>query len=344
MSRLIDLRSDTVTRPTPEMRKAMYEAEVGDDVFAEDPTIHELEEEVAGILGKEAALYVPSGTMANQIAINVQTKSGDEVFCEAGAHIFNYESGAPSFLSHVQLHPIEGIRGVFTREQVEERLRPDNDHFPPAGMIEIENTHNRSGGNVWHLMEVRRLFELSREQNLAMHLDGARLWNAAAASGTQEKDWAQYADSVSVCFSKGLGAPVGSAIVGSKEFIIEAHRARKRFGGGMRQAGIIAAGALYAVRNHRKRLVDDHHRAKTLAEGLVEIDGFTVDLDHLATNIIILDVAERGLAAARFAETVRTEGILVTFAGKSKVRFVTHLGLDDNDIQETITILRRLYG
>ncbi len=341
---MIDLRSDTVTKPTPEMRKAMYEAEVGDDVFSEDPTINKLQERVAGILGKEAALYVPSGTMSNQIAIKILTREGDEVYCDQGAHIFNYEAGAPSFVSRVQIRPIQGVRGVFTTAQVEELLQPDNAHFPRSALISIENTANRGGGTVWPLAEIHRLRELANEKGLRVHLDGARLWNAVAASGTPEKDWAQYADTVSVCFSKGLGAPVGSALVSSKELIAEAHRIRKKLGGGMRQAGIIAAGALYALEHNRERLIEDHRRAKTLAQGLAEIQGFAIDLEHVDTNIVIVDMTERALESGQFAKRVAEQGLLVTLAGPHKVRFVTHLQTTDEDIEKALEIVRTLYA
>ncbi len=339
-----DFRSDTVTRPTSGMRKAMYEAEVGDDVFAEDPTIRRLEERVAELLGKEAALFVPSGTMANQIALAINTRSGDEVYCDQSCHFFNYESGAPSMIARVQLHPVPGVRGVFTRDQVEDRLRMPDHHFPPSAMIAVENTANRGGGTVWPLKEMRRLYELSRERGMVMHLDGARLWNAAAASGTPEHTWAAYADTVNVCFSKGLGAPVGSAVCGSKDAVVEAHRMRKRLGGGMRQAGIIAAGALYAVENHRERLVEDHKRAKILAVGLAEIPGFSVDPEHVDTNIIILDLKDRGLEAVQFAEALRDCGVLVTLAGKNMARFVTHLDVDDGDVENALKVVRDLYA
>jgi len=339
----IDLRSDTVTRPTSEMREVMALAEVGDDVFDEDPTIHALQNRVAGLLGKEAALFVPSGTMANQIALNILTRPGDEVYCEQGGHIFNYESGAPAFLSGLQVHPIPGERGLFTREQVEERLRPGDHHFAPSKVVVIENTSNRGGGTVWHLREMRRIYELTREQGMNLHLDGARLWNAAVASGTSEKDWAQYADTVSVCFSKGLGAPVGSCIAGTKELITEAHRMRKRLGGGMRQAGIIAAGALYALEYHRERLAEDHRRAKTLARGLSTIPGFNVDPDHVDTNIVLVDFSGRGLEVERFAASIKEKGILVTFAGRMKARMVTHLDIGDEEIEQAISVIGRLY-
>ncbi|MFH0883104.1 MAG: low specificity L-threonine aldolase [bacterium] len=341
---MIDLRSDTVTRPTPEMRKAMFKAEVGDDVFGEDPTINRLQERVAEILGKEAALYVPSGTMSNQIAIKVLTREGDEVYCDQGAHIYNYEAGAPAFISRVQIRPIQGIRGVFTALQVEELLQTDNAHFPHSALVSIENTANRGGGTVWPLAEIRRIRELATEKGMRVHLDGARLWNAVAASGTPEKDWAQYADTVSVCFSKGLGAPVGSALVGSKELIAEAHRIRKKLGGGMRQAGIIAAGALYALENNRERLVEDHHRAKTLTMGLAEIPGFAVDLEHVDTNIVIVDMTERAIEGQQFAKRVAEKGLLVTLAGHYKVRFVTHLQISDQDIEDALKIVRSLYA
>ncbi|MCB2198374.1 aminotransferase class I/II-fold pyridoxal phosphate-dependent enzyme [bacterium] len=342
--RTIDLRSDTVTRPTPEMWEAMHKANVGDDVFGEDPTINRLQDRVAELLGKEAALYVPSGTMSNQIAISILTEEGDEVYCEDGCHIFNYEGGAPAFVSRVQLRPLRGVRGIYTREQVEEVLKPDNSHFARGSLIEIENTANRGGGTVWPLAEVRRLSELAKERGMSVHLDGARLWNAAVSSGTPEHVWAQHADTISVCFSKGLGAPVGSALVGSRELIEKAHRIRKKLGGGMRQAGIIAAGALYAVENNRARLAEDHRRAHTLARGLSTIEGFFVDVEHVDTNIILLDLSKRGVDAENFAETVGKRGLKVTLAGAQKVRFVTHLDVNDSDIEEAIAIVTELYG
>lgn len=326
------------------MRKVMAEAPVGDDVFGDDPTINRLQDRVAELLGKEAALYVPSGTMANQIALSILTHSGDEVFCEAGAHIFNYESGAPAIISRIQIHPIEGNHGTYTREMVEARLRPKDHHFPPGAVIEIENTANRAGGCIWPIEEIARLRELADEQGMRIHLDGARLWNAAVGSGIKEHEWASYADTVSVCFSKGLGAPVGSAIAGTKELIDEAHRMRKRLGGGMRQAGIIAAGALYAIDNHRTRLADDHARAKKLGEAINELPGFSVDIDHLDTNIIILDAEESGITSADFADKLKSEGILITFAGKYKARMVTHLEITDEMVNDAIETLNRLFG
>ncbi len=344
MNKTIDLRSDTVTKPTEAMRKAMYEAEVGDDVFGEDKTIIKLQECVAEVLGKEAALYVPSGTMSNQIALKILTNAGDEVYCDKTSHIFNYEGGAVSIIARIQINTINGERGIFTREDVESLLRPKDHHFAPSRVVEIENTSNRGGGAVWPLAEVRRLSELCEETGMKMHIDGARLWNAAVASGTPENVWAQYADTISVCFSKGLGAPVGSALVGSKDLIEEAHRWRKRLGGGMRQAGIIAAGALYGLNNHRERLVDDHRRAKRLAQGLSEIEGLGVDVERIDTNIILVDISKLGIDSEKFAETVGEQGLFMTNAGPKEVRFVTHLDVDDDDIERAIEIVRNLYG
>ncbi|MFC2170849.1 threonine aldolase family protein [Calditrichota bacterium] len=336
---MIDLRSDTVTKPSENMRRAMFEAEVGDDVFGEDPTVIELEKRTAALLGKEKALYVPSGTMANQIVLAVLTHPGDEVYLEQGSHIFNYESGAAGFISGVQLYPIQGNRGTYNCAQLEESLRPSDDHFPPSRAVVVENTHNRGGGTVWDFDDMKEICEFTRNAGLKMHLDGARLWNASAASGIAEKDWAQYADTVSVCFSKGLGAPVGSAIASSEENIMTAHRMRKRLGGGMRQAGIIAAGALYALENNRERLSEDHHRAKTLAKGLTNILGIAIDPTHVETNILIIELSR---PAEEFAIRLKENGILVTMAGRKKIRMVTHLEISDEDIEETIGIIRAI--
>jgi len=342
--RTIDLRSDTVTRPTAAMRQAMAEAEVGDDVFGEDPTIRRLEERVAELLGKEAALYVPSGTMANQIALAVLSHSGDEVYCDAGCHLFNFEGGAPAMLSRVQLHPLPGERGVFTRTQVEEQLRPDDDHFPPSTLIAVENTHNRGGGTVWPLEEIVRLRALSQERGMKLHMDGARLWNAAAASGIAERDWAAHADTVSVCFSKGLGAPVGSALATSRELIVQAHRMRKRLGGGMRQAGVIAAGALHALEQHRARLPDDHRRARRLAEGLAELPGLQVDPGSVATNIVVVDVDPQRHDPAALVAAAEAKGVRFLVAGLNKLRLVTHLEIDDDSVAQAIAVITALCG
>jgi len=320
----------------------MYEAEVGDDVFGDDPTVNRLQEFVADLLGKEAALYVPSGTMANQIALAVHTTPGDEIYCEAGAHVLNFESGAAAMLSGVLVMPIQGVRGVYTADQVKERLRPPDHHFPPSKVIWVENSANRSGGCIVPQDECLRYRELADEQSLGLHLDGARLWNVAAATGMSEAELAAPFDSVNVCLSKGLGAPVGSLVAGSAEFIDKAHLYRKRFGGGMRQAGIIAAAGLYAIENHRERLVDDHRRAKRLAETFAELESFSIDLDAIHTNIVIFDGSPAGLTGAQVADILAEQDILITQFG-SKGRMVLHLDLNDDDIDKTIAVLRKSF-
>ena len=259
---LIDLRSDTVTKPSKEMRQAMLDAPVGDDVYGEDPTVNLLQQKVAELLGKPAALYVPSGVMANQLAVKLHTQPGDEVIVEKDSHIFNYETVAPSILSGVQLHTIEGQRGVLRAEQLAPAVRPPAYYMPRTTLICLENTHNRAGGTVYPIEEIKRIRDFARALGIKLHLDGARLWNASVATGITPREYAQYFDTISVCFSKGLGAPVGSALVGSEDAIQRARRFRKIFGGGMRQAGIIAAGALYALEHNVNRLKEDHDKAR----------------------------------------------------------------------------------
>ena len=288
MKKFIDMRSDTVTKPSDEMRKAMYDAEVGDDVFKEDPTVNKLEEYAAELLGKEAALYVSSGVMANQISLNVLTSPGDEIICEGDSHIFNYESGSPAALSGIQLLPLEGKNGVITPQQVEPFIRPSSAYYMPRSkVIEIENTHNRAGGAIHPIENMKEIRKLADKYNLLMHLDGARIWNASVAAKIPVKDYTQYFDSVSCCLSKGLGAPVGSIIAGSKDFIKEAFRVRKAWGGGMRQAGIIAAAGLYALKNNINRLEEDHRKAKQLAETINEIPNLEINMESVQTNILI---------------------------------------------------------
>ncbi|MBS1261658.1 MAG: L-allo-threonine aldolase [Calditrichaeota bacterium] len=336
----VDLRSDTVTQPTREMRRVIAETEVGDDVFAEDPTIRRLEERTAELLGKERALYVPSGTMANQIALAVLAKPGDEIFCSEKAHIFNHEAGSPSIIARAQLHPLPGERGIFTRPDVEKRLRPEDHHFPPSAIIEIENTSNGGGGSVWPLDTVKDLRALAVERGMRTHLDGARLFNAAVASGVPEAEWSAHADTVAVCFSKGLGAPVGSAIAGSAEMIEEAHRWRKRLGGGMRQAGIIAAGALYALEHHRELLADDHRRARRLAEELNRHDNVEVDLEGVHTNIVWLNFLDG--RAFELMEALAARGIGVIAFSPDRMRLVTHLDVDDGGVERALQAFHEL--
>lgn len=332
--RIIDLRSDTLTQPTAAMREAMARAEVGDDVFGEDPTIQRLEARVAELLGKEAAVFMPSGTMSNQAAIRAHTEPGDEVLLDASAHVAFYECGAPAALSGVMCRYLEGERGRFTAGQLEAALRPRNVHFPPTKLVVVENTSNRGGGSVWSLAQVAEVSEAAARLGLRRHLDGARLWNAAVATGVPEREFAAHFDSVSVCFSKGLGAPVGSALAGGTAFVRRAHRFRKMFGGGMRQAGVLAAAALYALEHHRDRLAEDHAHARRLAEGLAAAAGLDVDVAAVESNILLVDTP--GAPAAEVAARLEAAGVRVLAVGPHRLRAVTHLHITDEDVEEAI--------
>jgi len=338
--KIIDLRSDTITKPTPGMREAIANAKVGDDVFGEDPTINKLQKRVAELLGKEAALFVPSGTMANQISIKSHTIPGDEVLCDANSHIFNYEGGSPAFISGAQLCPLPGINGVITPEQIKNALRTQDSHHPQSRLIALENTHNRAGGTIFPLDTIKAIRETANFYDLRMHLDGARLWNAHVETGIPLNEYGKYFDSVSVCFSKGLGAPVGSVVTGSIEFINKAHRYRKMLGGGMRQAGILAAAALYALDYHLERLADDHKRAKKIAEFLNSVKGVYVNLKETRTNIVIADFKDYGQDAAVIAQKLNEKGVLGIAFSATKIRFVTHLEIDDQDIDTALKIFK----
>ena len=337
---MIDIRSDTVTMPTEEMRVAMAAAEVGDDVFGDDPTVSALERRTAEVLGKEAAVFMPSGTMTNQIAVRVHTEPGDEIIMDGQAHMYFYEGGAAAALAGVTCRLLPGERGIYTADDVRAVLRPDDVHFPRTRMLCVENTHNRGGGAVWPMERVEQVTAVGREAELAVHLDGARLWNAAVATGIPEAEWAAHFDSVSVCFSKSLGAPVGSVLAGTGEFIHQARRFRKQYGGGMRQAGIIAAGALYALENQRDRLADDNANARKLAEGLAQIDGLTIDLDAVETNIMYFYVD--GMDAEEFCKKLEARGILMLAIVPNKVRAVTNLNVSTEDIDTVLEQVRAL--
>lgn len=331
---VIDLRSDTVTKPTPPMREAMAEAEVGDDVFGDDPTVQELEAETAAILGKEAALYTASGTMANELAVHGHTEPGDEVLVDAEAHIYYYEAGGPAALSGVMCRCLNGQRGVFTGADVEGALRPVDAHFPRTRLVCVENTHNRGGGKVWPLERIKEVEAAARKHGLHTHLDGARLWNAAVATGIAERDYAAPFDTVSVCFSKGLGAPVGSALAGPRSFIERARRFRKMLGGGMRQAGIIAAGALYALRHHRARLAEDHANAKALASGLAALEGLEGDPADVETNMARVRVL--AMPAQQLVDRLKSRGVLVLAVSADTIRAVTNLMVSAEDIGKAV--------
>src|SRR3954467_9290352 len=306
----IDLRSDTVTRPSSEMRQAMANAEVNDDVIDIDPTCDRLQKLTAEILGKEAALFMPSGSMTNQVGVRIHCKPGDEFICEAGCHIYNYEQGAFAQLSGVVAKTVEGKAGVLHVEQLRGLIRPENDHLVRTRLVCLENTHNRGAGKIQPHENVVAICRWAHESGLRTHLDGARLWNAAAATGIAEAEWAKHFDTVSVCFSKGLGPPVGSALAGPKDLIKEARRHRKLFGGAMRQAGIIAAGALYALQNNRKRLTQDHANAQAIADAVRAADGLSLQPDTVETNIVIFRVEPRLGSAAEFAAELKAAGLL----------------------------------
>jgi threonine aldolase len=344
MKDFIDLRSDTVTKPTLTMRKAMVEAEVGDDVFGEDPTVNALQEKVAKLLGKEAALFVPSGTMGNQLSIKSHTQPGDEVIIEASSHPYNFEGGAGAALSGIQFNCLKGVRGILDASQIEEAVRPADHHFPVTRLVCLENTHNRGGGSIYPVEKMAEIYRLTKSKGLVLHLDGARLWNASVATGMKPHEYAQWADSVSVCLSKGLGAPIGSLVAGSQPFIHRVHRFRKMFGGGMRQVGIIAAAGIYALDHHFERLKEDHQNAKRLAVGLKELKGVSIDPKHVETNIVIFDVADTGMTASQVAEAMKKEGVLIHPFGKTQIRLVTHLDVSSEDIERALKVFEKVLG
>ena len=335
-STVVDMRSDTVTRPDQGMRGAMASAEVGDDVFGDDPTVNRLQEEVADLLGKEAALFVPSGTMGNQLALRAQTRHGDQILLEDGAHIYRYEAGGPAALSGLLVTCIPAPGGILTADLVETALNPDNVHCAPPSLICLENTHNRAGGRILPLENMRRIAELARDRGLHVHLDGARLWHAHMATGLPLAELAGPADSVSVCFSKGLGAPVGSMLAGDRQTIARAHRFRKMFGGGMRQVGILAAACLYALEHNLPRLVQDHIRAARIA---AEIDHPDLAVNHpVETNIVIFDVRGRDGDRA-LLEFLESRGVLGVGFGPGRVRLVPNLDTDDEAVARAIEAL-----
>ncbi|MBC8182461.1 low-specificity L-threonine aldolase [candidate division KSB1 bacterium] len=341
---MIDLRSDTVTKPSNEMRLAMAEANVGDDVFGDDPTVNLLQEKVADMLEKDAALFVPSGTMANLIAILTHTSPGDEVIMEKESHTFNYEVGGAAALAGVQINPLVGDRGILEKDQIEEAIRMPNVHIPQTTLICLENTHNRGGGAIYPMEKIQAIFQLVEERKLKTHLDGARIFNACVAKGIDVKEYAKYFDSLTFCFSKGLGAPVGSILAGSKEFIEKAHRYRKMLGGGMRQVGILAAAAIYALDNNIKRLAEDHLHAKMLANELAKIDGFQVNPEHVETNIVVFDVSNSGFSVNEVVQKMQDNGVLLVPFGATLVRAVTSLAVSREEIEKAIEIFYRVFG
>ncbi len=339
---LVDLRSDTVTKPTPGMRRAMAEAEVGDDVFGDDPTVNRLQEKVASLLGKEAAIYVPSGSMGNQTAIRAQTEPGDEIIADADTHLYNNEAGAPAGLSGCSLRLLSGDRGLFRAEDVRAAIRSTDSHFPQSALVVVENTHNRGGGSIWPTDRIAAIREVVDEFGLKMHLDGARLMNACVAAGKAPTEYTRYFDTVSICFSKGLGAPVGSAVASTAKTIRRVHRFRKMFGGGMRQAGIIAAGALYALEHNVERLGEDHTNAKRLATALAEMPCISIDAAGVETNIVYFDVADVWGTAESLCDALHERGVWMRPVAPQRIRAVTHLDVSSEGIERAISVLNSI--
>jgi len=341
---VIDFRSDTLTKPTPEMRQAIAEAEVGDDVFGEDPTVNRLEQKVAEILGKEAAVFVTSGSQANQVAIRAQTQPGDELIGAELSHFYRYETGAWAVMSGCSVCFVEADRGVFRGEDVLECIRPGDQHYPISRMVICENTQNRGCGKVWPVDAIQSIRRVADERGLTMHMDGARLWNACVASGLQPIDYTRYFHSVAVCFSKGLGAPIGSAVASTAETIARARRARKMFGGAMRQAGIIAAAAIHALDHHIDRLADDHANARRLAEALAELPGVILDPTLVETNIVLFDVDASLGTGADVVAKMNAVGVRMLAVAPQRVRALTHLDVSAAQTDEAIRRLRTLFG
>jgi threonine aldolase len=338
-SQPIELRSDTFTKPSLAMRAAMAEAEVGDDVAGEDPTVNRLEARIAELLGKEAAVYVPSGTMSNQIGVRVHCQPGDEFLCETSCHIYRYEQGAYAQLFGISVQPIEGEYGVLRVEQLADRIRPENDHTVHTRLVCLENTHNRGAGRIQPLDAVAEICDWAADHGLARHLDGARLFNAVVATGIPADAWAKYFDTVSICFSKGLGAPVGSALCGSASLIRRARRIRTVLGGAMRQAGVIAAGALYALDHNIDRLSEDHDKAQVLADAIRQTPGLVLEPDRVDTNIVIFRVADELDTAAEFCARLRDRGVLMFDISRQQVRAVTHLDVSLEEVKRAAQIV-----
>jgi threonine aldolase len=335
---IIDLRSDTVTKPSTQMLEAMMSAPVGDDVFNEDPTVLALEDKAAALFNKEAALFCPSGTMTNQIAIKCHTQPGDELICDTNAHIYNYEGGGIAFNSSVQAKLITGNQGRITAEQINEHINGDYDWLTKTSLVCLENTVNRAGGSYYDIREIKKIASLCKEKQLALHLDGARLFNALAETNDSTIDMGNCFDSISICLSKGLGAPVGSLLLGTKSFIKQARRVRKVFGGGMRQAGYLAAAGIYALDNNVKRLTEDHQRAKEL-ETVLKTCSFVDSILPVDTNIIIFNVNEK-LSGTAFEGILKSHNIKASSFGKQTIRFVTHLDFTDDMLAKVIEVLK----
>ncbi|WP_067148251.1 threonine aldolase family protein [Pseudotamlana agarivorans] len=336
----IDLRSDTVTKPTNDMLTAMMQAEVGDDVFREDPTVNMLEQKVADMFGKESALFFPSGTMANQTAIKLHTNPGEQVICDKYAHIYNYESGGASFNSGVSCKLIDGNRGMFTAKQVIEAINPDDYYYSKTSLVEIENTTNKGGGACWDFEEILAIRQVCAENGLGFHLDGARLWNALVETSDSIAQYGKVFDTISVCLSKGLGCPVGSVLVGDAKIMKDALRVRKIFGGNMRQAGYLAAAGIYALDNHVERLIEDHKKAKEIGEFLTQLS-VVKSVEPVETNIVIFELND-DMDDKKFVQDLDDQQIYIIGMGNKKLRMVTHLNYSDTMHNRFIEILKKL--
>ena len=340
--RIVDLRSDTVTLPTEEMLEAMRNAPLGDDVYGEDPTVNRLEELAAKKMGKEAALLTTSGTQANLVSAMSQTTRGDEVILEAEAHMYYYEVGAFSALGGLVARLVKGHMGVMSPEDIEQVLRPPNIHFPPTSLICIENTHNRAGGTIWSPTDVNKVYDLAKAHHLRVHMDGARVFNAAVGLGVDVREFTRHVDTLMFCLSKGLSAPIGSMVVGEQSFIDRARRYRKMLGGGMRQAGVIAAAGIIAIEKMVDRLKDDHTNAKILATGLSKIPGITVDMARVQTNIVIYDVGGLGTDGKRWVTELGKHGVKAGAQELGRVRMVPHRGIEKEDIEYALTVAEKV--
>ncbi|MBZ5580785.1 MAG: aminotransferase class I/II-fold pyridoxal phosphate-dependent enzyme [Acidobacteriia bacterium] len=338
---MIDLRSDTVTRPTPAMRRAMMEAEVGDDVYGEDPTVNRLEQSAAEIAGKEAALFVPSGTMGNTIAVKLHTEPGQEVICDARAHVLDYELAMVAWFSGCVVRAIPTEDGILSWDAVRQRIRPLGPHWAPTGLIEIENTHNMAGGTVYPLRAIREICDGAHQRGLKVHMDGARVFNAAAAVSASVRDVVAPVDTVMFCLSKALGAPVGSMLAGPADLIAKGRLYRKRLGGGMRQVGVLAAAGLIALEETPRRLPEDHCNAKFLAEGLSRIPGIQVDPARVATNIVIFDVGGTGLPSGEISGRLKQRGVLINGVNERLMRAVTHYDVDRAACAEALAAMEQ---
>lgn len=335
---MIDLRSDTLTQPTKEMLAFMMAAKVGDDVFNEDPTVNQLEQDMASMFGMEAAIFCPSGTMTNQIAIKVHSRPGDEIICDEFAHVYRYEGGGIALNSGASVRLVPGDRGRITATQIEIDINPDNVHFPKSSLVCLENTSNKGGGSCYSLNEIKRIKEVCKTHNLKLHLDGARLFNALVAKNEKPQDYGQIFDSISICLSKGLGAPIGSILLGTKDFIKQSRRVRKVFGGGMRQAGYLAAAGIYALNNNIDRLAEDHKKARILADEISKLSN-VVNVMPVETNIIIYEI-NSNINENEYLKILENKGIKAVGFGPNLIRLVTHLDFTDQMLEKSITIFR----